>query len=160
MDGQPSEPQILLFYEFLYFFAHLTLRSGVARGLTASQVKKFQSYLGPLLASTAVDTFFLHWSTELKAKMMGEFFEKLNDAEIEYAECQGGLVSRDDPFSRDTLTGRLAVNVVELWERSGDQVAKTAVVSAVTGALKRVDLVRLVSEVVAKIDQVENEPGI
>ena len=51
--------------------------------------------------------------------------EKLNDAEVEYSECRG-VLSPDDPPSRDTLIGRVAGNAADVWERSSDESAKMA----------------------------------
>lgn len=156
MEGQPSEPQILMFYEFLYFFSHLTLRTAVAKGFTESQIEKLQGVLGPLVASTAVDSFFRHWPEDLKTKMRNEFYGKLNDAEVEYSECRG-LLSADDPLSTDTLIGRLAGNAANLWERSSDELAKMAVASAATQAFRAIQLDGLVGEVAAVIGSADSE---
>ena len=152
----PSQPQILTFYEFMYFFMHLTLRTTVAKGFTESQINKLQGYLGPLLVWTAVESFFKNWPEELKAKMRSEIFEKLNDAEMEYSECKG-LFSSDDPLNRNMLIGRLAGNAVALWERPSDESAKMAVVAAATQALSEMNLDRLVDDAKAVIDSVDSE---
>jgi len=156
VEGQPSEPQILMFYEFLYFFSHITLRTVAAEGFTEPQIKKLQDFLGPLLASTAVDSFFRHWPEDLKRKMKSNYFESLNVAEMEYSECRG-LILADDPLNQSTLIGRLASNVAELWERSSDQLVKMAVASAATQAFAAMQLDRLVADVAPIIDSVDAE---
>lgn len=156
MEGRPSEPQILMFYEFLYFFSHVALRSVVAKGFTEPQIAKLQGCLGPLLASTAVDSFFRHWPEDLKTKMNSEVYQKLNDAEVEYAGCRG-LLSPDDPLSRDSLIGRVAGNVADLWERPSDELAKMAVASAASEAFGAMQLDRLVGDVAVVIDSVDSE---
>jgi len=155
VTDRPSEPQMLTLYELLYFFAHLTLRTAVGKGFSAGQVKKLQGYLGPLLASTAVDSFCLHWPEDIKAKIRGEFYEKLNDAEAEYAECHG-LISSDDPLDRNTLIGRLATNCAQLWERS-DRFATMAIAYAAIQSFKAMELEKLVDGVAAVIDSVDSE---
>jgi hypothetical protein len=150
--GPPSEPQMLTLYEFLYFFSHLALRTAVAKGFSDAQIGKLQGFLGPLLASCAVDSFCREWPEKLKARIRSEFYEKLNHAEIEYGECRG-LVSEDEPLNRNTLVGRLANNVADLWERPSDDVAKLAVVSAALEAFTAAKLDELVAEVAATIDR-------
>ncbi len=156
IEGQPLEPQILMFYEFLYFFSHLTLRTAVAKGFTGPQIKKLQGILGPSLASTAVDSFFRHWPEDLKTNIRNEFYAKLNDAEVEYSNCRG-LLSPDDLLSRDTLIGRLAGNAAALWKRDSDELAKRAVASAATQAFRAMQLDELVGDVAAVIDTVDSE---
>jgi hypothetical protein len=81
-----TEREIFIFYEFLYFFMHMTMRQGFA-GLSKARLEELQHYLGPLISSVAIDAYFAHWPEELKKKMLDEFYDKLNDAEVEYAEC-------------------------------------------------------------------------
>src|SRR5262249_25810958 len=118
LDGKPTEQRILVFYELLYFYSHLTLRFAVAGGLTEPQIAKLQSYLRPLLPSTAVDAFFKHWPNELKTKMQSDFFEKMNDAELEYTQCKT-LWSKEQPFGNMSIFGRLANNIAALLEQEG-----------------------------------------
>jgi hypothetical protein len=68
-SAKPSDPQMLLFCELLYFFSHLTIRTAAARRLSDTQIGKIQRFLGPFLASTVVDSFFNHWPEELKNKI-------------------------------------------------------------------------------------------
>lgn len=156
VGGEVPIPQVLMFYEFLYFFSHVTLRTLDAHDFTEPQFRTWQTFSSPLLSSTAVDSFFLHWPEDRKAKIRSEFYEKLNDSEVEYSECRG-LLSPDDPLSANTLIGRLADNVADLWERSSDQLAKMAIASAATDAFSVMPLDRLVSEVAAVIDSVDSE---
>jgi hypothetical protein len=55
--------------------------------LTKEQTQKLQDFLGPLISSVAIDSYFAHWPEDLKQKMTDEFYQKLNDAELEYTEC-------------------------------------------------------------------------
>src|SRR6266496_5920222 len=47
--------EIYIFYEFIYFFMHLTIRQAFAI-LSTPQMEKLQGYLGPLISSTAIDS--------------------------------------------------------------------------------------------------------
>jgi len=81
-----QQREIFVFYEFIYFYIHLTLRQAFGI-LTKEQTQKLQDYLGPLISSVAIDTYFAHWPEDLKQKMTDEFYQKINDAELEYTEC-------------------------------------------------------------------------
>ena len=47
---EKQRAEVSIFYEFLYFFMHLTMRSAFSR-LTEQQIKRLQGYLGPLICS-------------------------------------------------------------------------------------------------------------
>lgn len=155
-QGTPSEPQMLLQYELLYFFSHLALRTVVAEGFTETQVRRLQVFRGPWIASTAVDAFCMHWPEHLKRKMTGEIYERLNDAEMEYAECRGLLEPRD-PLNTNTLIGRLAANAAALWDRAPDDPAAFAVAAAATEAVPAMRLKEHVRDVAKVIDVIDIE---
>jgi hypothetical protein len=77
--------EIYIFYEFIYFFMHMTMRQAFA-GLTAACLQELQTYLGPLISSVAIDSYFAHWPQDRKERMISEFYDKLNDAELEYTQ--------------------------------------------------------------------------
>ena len=81
-----QQKEAFVFYEFIYFYMHLTMRHAFGK-LTETQIKKLQDYLGPLLSSIAIASYFAHWPEGLKQKMTDEFYEKLNEAELEYTKC-------------------------------------------------------------------------
>lgn len=118
--------EIYVFYEFVYFFMHLTMRSAFSQ-LTESQIGRLQAYLGPLISSTAVDSFFPHWPEALKEKIMADFYSKLNAAEIEYSECKE-LLSKEHPLTGNSLFLRLARNIAAL---SGDPTNPETLVSVI-----------------------------
>jgi len=156
VQGTPSEPQMLTFYEFLYFYSHIMLRTAAAKGFTQPQIEKLQGYLGPLLASTAVDSFIGHWPDDFRKRLRRDFYNGLNIAEQEYSQCRG-LLSPDDPLNEDTLVGRLARNIADLWERSSNEPAKVAVATAVLKAFPAMQLDRLIAKVASVIDSVDVE---
>jgi hypothetical protein len=118
-EKERIEREILIFYEFLYFFLHMTLRHAFGL-LREPQMKKLQSYLGPVISSTAIDSYFGHWPDDLKEKMACEFYGKLNDAEIEYANCTqlDASAKGEDIVGKKlkVLLGKLASNVSRLAE--------------------------------------------
>src|SRR6478736_3180021 len=60
-----KEIEVYIFYEFLYFYMHMTMRAAAAQ-LTEAQIGKLQEYLGPLISSVAIDSYFAHWPDDLK----------------------------------------------------------------------------------------------
>jgi hypothetical protein len=80
------EREIYIFYEFIYFFMHMTMRQAFA-ALSTVRLEKLQAYLGPLISSVAIDSYFAHWPEDQKQRMIGQFYEKLNETELEYTEC-------------------------------------------------------------------------
>lgn len=156
VEGQPSEKQMLVFYEYVYFFTHLTLRTLVECGLNEDQISKLQNFIGPLLSRTAVDTFFRHWPLERKLRIADEFFDKLNDAEADYAECRG-LMLPNSTFERESLMGRLSQNVAECWEDPLNPLVIIAAKHSAVKAFTQMSLAELVRHVAAVIDSVEPE---
>jgi len=154
VGGQPTKQQMLLFYELLYFFIHVTIRTAVGHGLTEAQISKIQDYLGPQLSRTAVDTFCRHWPIELKKRIAHEFFAKLNDAEVEYSKCRA-LMLKDESFENDSLFGKLSHNVAQLWGSPSNPVVIMAAKTSATKAFTSMPLDKLIHDVAIVIDRVE-----
>ena len=108
--------EILVFYEFLYFFMHMSLRQAFAT--PGTDIEALQAILGPLICSTAIDSYCGHWPAHLKQKMSGEFYDKLNQAEVEYSgatQCDAADVGEDVNLARlRALFMTLASNVASL----------------------------------------------
>jgi len=100
-----------VFCEYLYFFMHLTCRTAFQLRLTEQQIESLQAYLGPVIASTAIDSFVGHWPADVKEKVLADFYSKLNDAEIEYSRCKEVF---DGKFLGESLFMKLAWNIAEL----------------------------------------------
>ena len=84
--------EIYIFYEFIYFFMHITKRQAFAV-LSAPRMEKLQGYLDPLISSTAIDSYFAHWPEDLKQKITRDFYEKLNESEVEYSDCAKSVMT-------------------------------------------------------------------
>ena len=143
-DKEKQQAEIYVFYEFIYFFMHLTMRSAFSQ-LTGQQIGRLQDFLGPLISSTAVDSFFAHWPEDLKEKMRSEFFTKLNDAELEYSTCKG-LLSKESPLTGNSLFPRLARNVADLSGNSMNPAALMFIIGAAVDAFKTMSLDSLVRD--------------
>lgn len=114
--------------------------------MTEQQTGKLQGYLGPLISSTAVDSFFGHWPEDMKERVRDEFLEKLNDAELEYSTCKE-LLSEKNPLTGDSLFSKLTRNVAELSGNSMNPAVLTLVISTGVDAYKGLQLDALVENV-------------
>jgi hypothetical protein len=154
IEGQPTEQQILAFYEILCFFIHMAISRAATQKLTEKQILKLQDYLGPFLSRIAVDTFFRHWPVESKKKIANEFLEKLNAAEADYPECQD-FILKDMPFERESLFGKLAHNFAELLGSPSNPAVIMATKSSTVKAFTNMAIERSINDVAIVIDLVE-----
>jgi hypothetical protein len=107
----PVVQKLYVFYEFLYFFLHLMNRKAHS-GLGPDRVAKLQDEVRPLIVVAAV-SFIAHWPEKFKSGFEREFFEKVNDAEMEYASCKL-LFPEKRPTDDTALCSRLALNVLNV----------------------------------------------
>ena len=150
----PSEQQIELCYELLYFYSHLTLRHAVAGGLSEPQISKLQGYFIPHVAFVAVNAFFSQQPEDKKKKIESSFISDLNSAEIEYSQCNA-VWSEEAPFNPTTIFGRLAKTVATLWNRPSDLILMTSVTFATMKAYRTMQLDNKIKEVASVINLVD-----
>lgn len=100
-------------YEFLFFFCHLAMRSALSQ-LGNDKRTKLQKLIGPILSTSTTEAWVGHWPEDLKERIKTDFFNNINVAELDYSECKGGLLVKDQPFSKDGLFSRLAINIAQL----------------------------------------------
>ena len=115
-DREREQLEVYVFYEFIYFFMHMTNRSAFSK-INGQQIQKLQEVIGPVIAETAINTFFNHWPNEYKSRITSEFYEKVNITELEYSKSKE-LFSKEKPFTGDSLFSILARNVAELTGNS------------------------------------------
>jgi len=157
-EKEKQQAEMYVFFEFVYFFMHLTMRSAFSH-LPEPQIRRLQSYLGPLVCSTAVDSFFGHWPEDRKKGLRSDFYTKLNDAEIEYSACKELLSEK--PFTGNALFEKLGQNVADLSGEQMNPATIMLVIDCSLDAYKSMNLDSLVSEagkVLTKYDQ--NAMGI
>jgi hypothetical protein len=150
-EAKRLELEVYVFYEFLYFYMHMAMRSTFGQ-LTEEQLRKLQSFLGPLVSSAAIDSYFGHWPDELKKKMRGEFYDRLNDAEVEYAEATrfDSSEQRDKRLTQklQALFMKLGSNVSNLSGHSEHDLAMIVSVSEVAiNEWTKMSLDNLVAEI-------------
>jgi hypothetical protein len=106
----PGLQRMYVFCEFLYFFMHLTNRQAY-QTLGSDKVGILQKAIWPGIASTAVDTFCAHWPEKFKSGIKGDFFNNLNNAELEYSSFK--LLSPEKkPIDNNAMCSQLAMHIL------------------------------------------------
>lgn len=153
LEGTPTQQRMLVFYELIYFYAHLTLRYTVRGGLSETQIRKLREFVWPLLASTAVDAFCKHWPDDVKREIQNEFFEKMDNTEVEYSQC-AVIWSKEQPFSGTNVFSRLATNIAALLDQDRNPGTMMAVLGAAAHSFEAMHLSNKIAKVAATIDRV------
>lgn len=113
--SENHEKEVYLFFEFIYFFMHMTLRKCFRR-VPQSRLRLLQDFLLAMVPATAIDSYFAHWPDKLRNDLTDEFIKRLDEAEVEYGTC-----TPDGDVSR--ILALLADNVVEILGREKTDVS-------------------------------------
>jgi hypothetical protein len=120
-------------YEFLFFYTHLAMRLALSK-LGNDKRIKLQALLGPILMNLTTEAWFGHWPEKLKEEIKNKFIHNINVAEMDYSECKGGLLVKDQPFSENGLFSRLAMNIARL---SGYEDNPATIMKCITIAVEK-----------------------
>lgn len=126
-EEKRMEKEVYIFFEFIYFYMHITVREAVT-ALNTEQKQTLLDYLESLIPPSAIDSYFDHWPTNLKEKMVGEFTQKLCDAEAEYTELI--LQSKPDEGFINTFV-LLARHIADLCGIDSPEVGRALVRSTI-----------------------------
>jgi len=74
-------------YEFIFFFTHLMNRYALTILGNDGRIK-LQNEIAPLIVVPAISGFFDHWPEDKKEKMIINFYDDLNSAELDYSPCR------------------------------------------------------------------------
>jgi len=85
-------------FEFLYFHLQLTDRIGF-NDLGHEKRQKLNDVIGPLVVDSMIKTLFGHWPSHLQDGIKKDFYENLNNAQIEYSECKSLMLKEEDDIS-------------------------------------------------------------
>ncbi|MBT3278582.1 MAG: hypothetical protein HN909_05585 [Phycisphaerales bacterium] len=132
---------VIVFHEFLYFFMHLANRSAFTQ-LTERQHRELQKFLSSLISPVAIN-IFIDCPDEVKDKMRNEFYENLNNAEVEYSASKE-LFSKANPLTGDSLFSKLARNVTEVSGNDNNPAVLMQVLSSSVKAYTSLQLELLV----------------
>ena len=124
---------------------HLTSRSAFSI-LGDEGRTKLAKELSPLIVFSIIEGFFGHWPQNFKDGIRHDFYEKLNNAELEYGSCKEFL-SKDNPFTGDALLNKLALNVAELAGRPMDQEVIVKVISVASESFAEMKLNQMMNDI-------------
>lgn len=107
---------ILVLFEFMYFFLHLTSRSAFSQ-LGPEKRNKLTGELVPLMIADTTRTLqalFGHWPKNLKDRIERDFYNNLNNAEMEYGSCKELLLKPEDdtPLFEKMKSGKKSKSMV------------------------------------------------
>ena len=136
-----------VFYEFLYFFLHMTNRSAHSEHFTDSQIKALQQAAYPTITDAAIDSFMLDWPEQMKTRIRNQFYDHLNSAEMEYATSTE-LLSKDfKPLSSQSLLAKLSRNVAAKMHKDHNPEVLFQVTAIASDELRKSDIRSLVKAV-------------
>jgi len=114
-DTKRIQIEMIAFYEFLYFYLHMTMRYAFAM-MSDVEMDHLRTQLGAFVTAVAVDSYYEHWPDENKRGMAQDFYRNLEIADHQYAEC-----ARFDPS--DPPEGRFAQTMEKLFKCLGEQIS-------------------------------------
>lgn len=86
--------EMFVFYEFVYFFMHLTMRHAFIV-MTDTEKKLLEKHLVRMVASVSVEGSWEHLPEDFRTRLIAEFCANLQAAEFQYATCAPGDIFSD-----------------------------------------------------------------
>lgn len=145
-EAKRLEREAFVFFEYVYFYMHLTIRHA-STVLTASQMQKTQEYLTSLIPSVCIDSYFAHWPANIKENMTDDFFEKLNDAEVEYTEHAKNSKSENGGDRLLEMFSLLASHISDLCGSNIALIARPLIIHQAINEWTKMDLDTLMAGV-------------
>ena len=102
-DKERRIMEFRIFCQYLYFYMHLTMRTAYSQEMDSKQIETLAEFLGPLIVSTAIDSFSPHMAEDSKGKIEEHFYYELHEADTEYSaskELFGGTLLDDSLLSK------------------------------------------------------------
>ena len=129
---------------------HMTMREA-STALTWRRLQQLQAYLGPLISSVAIDSYFAHWPSDRKQRMTDQFYEHLDQTDMEYAErTQFESQLQGEERTKEKLKAlftKLASSVAD-WavKDEGDVTVIVPVIQTAVGEWKNMGLSALITD--------------
>ena len=89
---------IEVLFEFVYFYLQLNDRIGFQE-LGYEKRQKLNDVVGPLVVDSMIKTVFANWSSHLQEGIKKDFYENLNNAQIEYSKCKALMLREEEDIS-------------------------------------------------------------
>ncbi|HEY1803848.1 MAG TPA: hypothetical protein VGG45_05160 [Terracidiphilus sp.] len=136
--AESRDKEVYLFFEFIYFFMHMTLRKVHGR-MSRSRLRLLQDFLLAMVPSAAIDSYFFDWREDLKRDMVDEFVERLDVTEVEYGTC-----TADGDFS--LILTLFTRNLIQILGEGTDVLTLRPTLEAVAGELEAMQMEESVRE--------------
>jgi hypothetical protein len=136
----PDSLEIGLFYEFLYFFIHMTNRSAFSEEFTHEQIDKLGQVVYPGLIDHPPDSL----REEIRALTFVEFRAGLNAAEREYSRSTKLLDENFAPLTGYSLLAKLSRSIAERIGEPYNPEVLMQVTTIMAQELRNVNLPKLV----------------
>jgi len=130
-------------FEFTYFWMHMANRTANMEIGNESRIK-LQMQLGPLVIEPIVKKLFWHWFKKRRQNLISELFEKLNEAELDYANCKP-LSPEGDLYKDESIFSKLATNVARLFSQGDNSDFLRVILNVTINTYNEIDLKSLVS---------------
>ena len=140
-EREPERQWVIILHEFVYFFMHMTNRAAY-RVLGHDSRTRLLEELGDSVPAAVTEAVCGHWPAELKSKLVGEFFDNFNNAELEYGECKQIF---SETLAEDAILTRLAFNISEHSGRGRDIATVMIVIETALGVYTAMRLDELVT---------------
>lgn len=136
---------VLVVFEFLYFSLHLSNRFAFGN-LTEPQIDILHEKLGERIVPAVIESLFGHWPENLKEGIRSEFYEKLNDSELEYGSCKKIIPEPGKPMDPETVVTKFCWNICELTGNPKDPSTYILVQAIAVATITNLDLMRLLNK--------------
>ena len=111
-EKERQRRETFAFYEFVYFFLHMTMRLAVV-AMTEPEKKHLGKHLLMMVASVSVDGSFENLPDDLRKRMIAEFCTNLQRAENQYAASAPGDIFSDSEAEKQRNWGALFLTLGE-----------------------------------------------
>jgi len=131
---------IHLYYEYLYLFRHLALRSAFAR-LPLAQMKILHEYVAGALIPSIITIFLKDWPEESKSQLRAEFFKNIDEFEVKYSASKEIFGEEDN-----ALIPKVGQKIAKITGNASDRSLINMITSIVTEAYKIMQLEKLIAQ--------------
>jgi hypothetical protein len=140
-DKERERQWLFILHEFLYFLMHMTNRTAFSV-LGHEGRCRLQDELIAAVPISVVEATCGHWPADMKHKLVEEFIQNLDTAEIEYSQCKQ-LIS--ESLSEDALLTKLSFHVSELAGRGRQIGCVSRIIGVANDAVITLNLRQLIS---------------
>jgi hypothetical protein len=143
-DQENKTRWTLVYNEFLFFYLHFFNRTALSE-IGEAKTVELQNLIGPVVVDAVVETFYREWSHDLICGLKSEYYNNINNAEMEYSQCNC-IIDENNPFSHKSLLIQLSRRVTHLCSTPTDKKLIWLVIETSFNAIKTMQLHKLTAE--------------